>query len=123
MESEQVDKLEFVYAGLKCMVVKHPQLGHWCGYVALPEGHPDWGKDYDSVNVRVHGSLTFSSRGGQRYWKGKNLWWFGFDCAHAGDLVPAYPHVGEHYWTLEEVIKETKRLAKQLVRRGVRRSQ
>ena len=32
----------------------------------------------------VHGSLTFSGKG---YWPDADpdLWWFGFDCAHAGD--------------------------------------
>lgn len=34
--------------------------GHFNGYVALCEGHPDYGKDYDDIDVEVHGGLTFS---------------------------------------------------------------
>lgn len=30
---------EFIHAGLRCRLVRGP-LGAWCGYVALPPGHP-----------------------------------------------------------------------------------
>lgn len=34
----------------------------------------------------VHGSLTYSSDGDEGYpVDGAGLWWFGFDCSHAGD--------------------------------------
>lgn len=35
------------------------------------------------ILIDVHGGLTFS--GGGDYPIKDNLWWFGFDCAHAGD--------------------------------------
>ena len=31
------------------------------GYVLIPESHPFYMKDYDSIDVYVHGGLTFSS--------------------------------------------------------------
>ena len=39
----------------------------------------------------VHGGLTWANpyAGGPAH-KDKNLWWFGFDCGHAGDLCPKY---------------------------------
>lgn len=42
-----------------------PGMGGWGnGYVAIPEGHPCFGKDYDQIydeyNINVHGGLTFS---------------------------------------------------------------
>lgn len=48
--------------------------------------------EYDKVpgigeqleKVEVHGGLTFAGRWG----KDTNTWWFGFDCAHSGDLAP-----------------------------------
>jgi hypothetical protein len=34
----------------------------------------------------VHGGLTYSGSGENSYpLPGKDLWWFGFDCAHSGD--------------------------------------
>lgn len=36
-----------------------------------------------SLAFDVHGGLTFSKFG-----KDSDLWWFGFDCAHSGDLIP-----------------------------------
>jgi hypothetical protein len=47
--------------------------------------HPDAGQHYDAVDVSVHGGLTWSGPHPQREEEG---WWFGFDCAHAWDLVP-----------------------------------
>lgn len=37
------------------------------------------------VLIDVHGSLTFAGK-----WGKGATWWLGFDCAHAGDLSPAY---------------------------------
>jgi hypothetical protein len=58
--------------------------GYACGYVGVPEGHPWYKKDYDSIDAHVHGGLTWSD------WfvgtdKPDGLWWVGFDTAHYGD--------------------------------------
>jgi hypothetical protein len=47
-------------AGYPCMIVRTPWNGHLCGYVGVPQGHPDFGKNYDDVDVQVHMGLTFS---------------------------------------------------------------
>lgn len=52
-----------------------------------------------------------------------HVWWFGFDCAHSGDLCPKYdqywrqsiPGLGDTYRNLEYVRRETQRLAAQLL--------
>lgn len=45
--------------GLNCAMIRHGVLGTWCGYVAVPEGHPLHGKSYsDSVQV----PMTFMDR-------------------------------------------------------------
>jgi hypothetical protein len=73
------------HAGLEWEVTKNG-LGYRCGYVRVPAGHPWHGKDYDDVDVEVHGGLTFAEpdtdcgKGGE-----DNAWWLGFDCAHLGD--------------------------------------
>ena len=64
-------------AGLKAAVIAH-HMGHRCGYVGVPEDHPWHGKGYDEVDLDVHGGLTYADAR-------DDLWWFGYDCAHAGD--------------------------------------
>ena len=75
----------FTYEGYKCLIVRHPEFGHLCGYVGIPEGHKYYKKHYDDVPLEVHGGLTFSD-----FWEDENdnLWYLGFDCAHAWDLSP-----------------------------------
>jgi hypothetical protein len=75
--------------GLRCEIVRIGYLGHLCGYVWLPKGHPWNGVDCleieRSMRSHPHGGLTYSSpcrdSGGR--------WKIGFDCAHAGDIIPA----------------------------------
>lgn len=38
---------EFTYKGMKCVVVMRP-MAHRCGYVGVEEGHPLYGKHYNS---------------------------------------------------------------------------
>lgn len=47
------------------------------------------------------------------------VWWFGFDCAHLGDIIPGMDNrygssYEDCYWTAEEVKKEVTKLALQL---------
>lgn len=66
--------------------VVHNDMGHRCGYIKVPPGHPWYGKGYDEPEVSVHGGLTFArsdvpcDKGGP-----DDGYWFGFDCAHCDD--------------------------------------
>jgi hypothetical protein len=125
---------EWEHAGLKCAVVQAREAQHRCGYVRVPPGHPLHGKYYDTPDVDVHGGLTFAKEEpcAREYGQG---WWFGFDCAHAGDssfdmsapidslsesarrirsVYEDWLGIDEHYWTQPEVERETERLAEQL---------
>lgn len=54
------DKEEFEHAGLPCIlnrVLPRERAGHWCGYVAVPPGHPLHSMNYDTPDVEVHGGL------------------------------------------------------------------
>jgi len=113
---DEPDKVQWIdeETGLDCLIVRGPS-GSLCGYVGVPESHPDYEKGYDQVEVRnrlpssdeddkwleVHGGLTFSDkcRPVEDESKGichtgnvanKVVWWFGFDCAHLGDISPSY---------------------------------
>ena len=89
------DRLEFVHAGFACLANRRgSELGHWCGYVGVPNGHPAYGKDYNDVHVAVHGGLNYAHKCAGEICHvpapgmPDDVWWLGFDCAHAGDLAP-----------------------------------
>ena len=79
--------------------------GH--AYVAIPKGHPLFGKNYDDINVSVHGGITFADESidGQPK-KTEGMWIVGFDCCHSGDTPSTCPK--------EYVEAEAERLREQL---------
>ena len=72
-EKVKIEKQWTTAAGYEAEVLAMP-MGHRCGYVTVPEGHPCADKDYNELRVDVHGGLTY----------GHNRK-FGFDCAHWDD--------------------------------------
>ncbi len=144
---------EFTHRGLKCVVTMNRR-AYRCGYVGVPKGHPLFGKDYDDYldmdedervsiyeHFQVHGGITYANGGvNSEYPVKSDLWWFGFDCAHAWDardfdsakklfkddvdavqrieyieaLDGGYQIPGQMVRSLEYVQKECMRLAEQL---------
>lgn len=92
---QEPDRVEFEHAGMPCVLHRGPTAGAWCGYVAVPPGHPAHGKEYDNVPSEVHGGLTYAAKcfgcicHTPKPGEPEDIWWFGFDCAHAGDACPA----------------------------------
>lgn len=90
-DNEPEDRLEFRHAGFDCLLLRNA-MGCWCGYVGLPPQHPGWGKDYDDIDLDVHGGLTYANTAGTHIRKeGEVLderWWIGFDTAHFQDICP-----------------------------------
>lgn len=94
--------------GLAYRIVRHPVMGHLCGYVKLTKHHPlykaatarltrpKWGRPGQVETVRrgynqrdlarldVHGGTTFFDK--LSWARG---YWVGFDCAHFDDTVPS----------------------------------
>jgi hypothetical protein len=108
--------------GYRCRISRHPTLLHLNGYVSVAKSHPAYGKTYDDVDVKIHGGLTYSHDDG-------GWWCFGFDCGHAGDLVPGvlvslvtvgsslqYRQDHETYRTWEYVENEVRHLVSELWR-------
>lgn len=126
---------------LQCAMIRH-HLGHWCGYVAVPEGHPLHGKKYQEhiqlpmsyLNVAMQRTTSIDDVGvmnmfitamsenpavgedgyidlplilpahqGITYTEAdeQGRWWFGFDCAHAGDFLP-----GVSKWLSSAITKD-----------------
>lgn len=113
-------------SGLDCLALRQHG-GFWCGYVAMPPGHPWHGADFDDVKVVVHGGLTFAApcmtEGDHRErvchlvlpGDPDDVWWLGFDSAHGGDLMPfmAGLHAGDTYRTIGYVTGQCELLAYQ----------
>ena len=125
---DEADKIQFVDAttGFDCLIVRVPHTGSLCGYVGVSEAHPLFGKEYDFCPIscgalycehcpdhvlNAPGGITFSNFC-QEHDNGlpevchvaqtgrpERAYWFGFDCAHAGDLMPAIGriHEGDRY--------------------------
>lgn len=108
MASDSTER--FSHAGLDCKIV-HTDMGHWCGYVKIPDdlGPVRWTSDYDSKHdeildseVDVWGGITYGP---------DDEGWVGFDDAHAGSLVDNREQDSDK----SAVKQETQRLAEQIV--------
>lgn len=108
------DKLEWVdqSTNLPCRIFR-TEGGHLCGYVGVFPGHPFYGKDDSDSEVyelEVHGGVTYGSRDPRH-----NIWWLGFDCAHAGDRSPYHGSLRRGtYRNLKYVKAQVTNLARQL---------
>jgi len=127
---DEGDEYEFEAFGLPCLMMRNRSFGNWCGYVGVPKDSRLNGKNYYFYtesenglskleqainNISVHGGLTFSEKRKEN----DDTWYFGFDCAHSGDLVGYlfdYPEMdrGDTYKDKQFVITECQNLAKQL---------
>ena len=125
--SSEPDKMHWIdeVTGLDCLAVRNAVMGHWCGYVGVGPEHRLYRHNYQEVDVMVHGGLTFSDvcQDSDDPAKGvchraalgrpEHVWWFGFDCAHFGDLLPGLDHGGQ-YRSIDYVRHECGSLATQL---------
>jgi hypothetical protein len=108
----ELDHVVFEHAGVPCILHRGGG-GNWCGYAAVPPGHPYHGLHYDTVyekecelgvpddlRVNVHGGLTYAEACGghichvPKPGEPDNVWWFGFDFGHAYDVSPWISHRG-----------------------------
>ena len=126
------------YKGYECRVL-FMNMGHRCGYIKIPKGHPLCVDDYNYINhfVTCHGGLTYAAH----YLNGEKCddgVWVGFDCHHSDDAVDLkalekyYPEMFNKYhrgwmecyaskWSYDQTIKtldfckdQLKSLAEQL---------
>jgi hypothetical protein len=118
--STEPDEKHWVDAatGLHCYVKRHPEMGHLCGYVGVPPSHPTYKLNYDKLTLSAHGGITHANSIEDSPMP--DLWWIGFDCAHAFDLSPGlanaftrYKPTGK-YRDMEYVTRECTLLASQL---------
>jgi hypothetical protein len=137
--NDEPDKVQWQdkATGLPCLAVRNLPIGNWCGYVGVSASHPHFGKDYDdeAVDIDCHGGLTFAGACRENdkehgichrpdLGEDDHVWWLGFDCCHALDLMPGTaatlrevglkPWPEDVYRDLSYVQKECASVAKQL---------
>ena len=127
---DEPDKAHWIddKTGLDCLIVRGPQ-GALCGYVGIPKNNKHFDKNYGGIDVDVHGGLTFSDKchetedettgvcHSKECSANDTVWWLGFDCAHLGDMSPAYERpydYGSTYRDFNYVKREVSHLANQL---------
>lgn len=124
---------DFMIGNYRCVILGL-YMGHRCGYVGLPKEHKYVGLDEFSIDVAVHGGITYSDYEPSFITDNEDRYWIGFDCAHCGDkkdlnlikelcdeptlsslleIETRYP-TGEKLWTKEDVENELKSLVSQL---------
>lgn len=97
---DEPDRAEWRHAGLPCLAIRN-RLGAWCGYAAVPRSHPYYGMHHEMTDLDAHGGLTYTGlcHGGICHvpapGEPDDVWWFGFDCAHAFDFTPALNEIPE----------------------------
>lgn len=94
-------------SGYRCEIRRVPGMGHLCGYVTLPPGHPV--NSEHKVGHTPHGGVTYFEKEGDCHKAG-------FDCAHLHDYSPQAPHTcitpeKTVYRTFAYVKGETNKLA------------
>ncbi len=92
---QEPDRIDWKHADFPCLILRHPHLGSLAGYVAVPPGHRYHGADAYTLDLEVPVVLCYAGSCSGRIChvpapgEPDDVWWIGFDCAHAGDLMPA----------------------------------
>ena len=95
---------------------------HWNGYVVIPKGHKFHGKDYDDVDLRAPGNLTYSGDTLELDTRSTNLgkWVIGFDLTHAWDMesdpTEENPYHMKNIRTIDDAVSGCKEIIDQLVK-------
>lgn len=124
------------YKGIEYIVYFFGELGHYCGYVKLPDDHPyvrfikkrkfklgskefEIEGGYEKMDIDCHGGLTFSRRISSEnineYPQGfSEGYWIGWDYGHFGDRTALFGGEGHTY---EEVEAECKNVIEQVLKK------
>jgi len=91
---DEPDRVDFRHAGLPCLAVRHQDWGHWCGYVAVPKGHPAYGVDPFREDLGISADINYGAACSPPIChvpapgEPDDVWWLGLDFGHCWDLSP-----------------------------------
>ena len=92
---------------------------HPTAYVEIPKNNKLYGKEYEDINIMVHGGFTYS-RNELMGIQSEN-WFIGWDYAHGGDFLGYDILFNFGYksnnkkWTTKEMIEECQNVINQIV--------
>lgn len=102
--NDEPDKEQWIdeATSLPCLLKRQEHLGHLCGYVGVPPGHPLYGvdTDYEEMDLLVHGGVTYAAFCQEDGPECETIchttepgdfepaFWIGFDCMHYRDASP-----------------------------------
>ena len=96
---------------------------HPTAYIRIPENHKYYKKNYEDIDLIVHGGLTYASN---HLWISKTQkidgWFVGWDYGHCGDyagyeeMFPTELRTSGKKWTTQEIFKEVKEACYQLAK-------
>ena len=120
--TNEPDKITWFFPqhNLMAMIVRHPLLGHLCGYVGLPNNHPLYGVSIDDAPGYVHGHWTYADYCDDHIChkalpdEPNKVYWLGFDCAHYNDLSPGLPYTQGTYKNIYYVANEIAQVLEEL---------
>ena len=102
------------YKGYRYVIISFGT--HPCAYVEIPHMHPYWNQtDYDELDIKVHGGLTFS--GEQPFLN--NKFCIGWDYWHCDDYNPLCPELGGKKWKTWEIKKDVFDVINQLCKQSL----
>ena len=112
---EEPDFATSTLKGLECRVMRQTAFGHLCGYVEVPETHPRYDVDHNFEHCGVT-DVTFA--GILQEENVDDKFFVGLDCAHPGQVTPAF--TGTHnasgrYREFADVVKDVERLLADLL--------
>lgn len=124
-ESKKEILYEGEYKGFHFLIVTYGR--HPCAYVEIPKDHPYYDKDYNSLDINVHGGITWGDPLYQ--FEDKRGWYIGWDYIHLDDydgiwLDPRFEkydaqdillqNKDKKKWTTEEIFEDVKSVIAQL---------
>lgn len=123
--------MKWKYKDVEYIVHINTEIGHYCGYVRIPDNHPDNKKvdkteiifgrkintGYDDIDINCHGGLTFCKRitnkNKDNFPQGFSLGaWIGWDYGHYRDKTNYFNGVE---YIEKEVEEECKNVINQLL--------
>lgn len=86
-----VVETQYVKDDIECVTILNVPMGIRCGYIGVGDNNPLYGESEESLPLRAHGGITYTSHFPPRTFdsiqKGRNLYWIGFDTGHFGDRL------------------------------------
>ncbi len=96
----ELDAASWEVNGVNCYIQRNHH-GAWCGYIAVPLGHPVHESPYNRImhSCPIHGGFTHGGPSAE-----DDSYLLGFDCSHSGDFAPGHFSVRDRTYATDSMI-------------------